>query len=50
VTVNINVNEKDSVTVLASVTARSDELPLFAIAKGKRKALKKHNWDRMKRW
>jgi hypothetical protein len=35
VTVRIDGNEKDSVTVLASVTASGEKLPLFAIAKGK---------------
>jgi hypothetical protein len=37
VTVRLNGNEKDSITVLASVTAGGDKLPLFAIAKGKTK-------------
>jgi hypothetical protein len=34
VTVRLDGNEKDSVTVLASVTASGRKLPLFAIAKG----------------
>jgi hypothetical protein len=35
VSIRVNGNEKDSLTVLASVTAGSGKLPLFAIAKGK---------------
>jgi hypothetical protein len=35
VTVRLNGNEKDNVTVLASVTANENKSPLFAIAKGK---------------
>jgi hypothetical protein len=35
VTVRLDGSEKDCVTVLASVTAASEKLPLFAIAKGK---------------
>jgi hypothetical protein len=35
VSVRLNGNEKDTVTVLASVTASGNKLPLFAIAKGK---------------
>jgi hypothetical protein len=37
VTVRLNASEKDSITVLASVTAAGEKLPLFAIAKGKTK-------------
>jgi hypothetical protein len=37
VTVRLDGNEKDSVTVLASVTASGKKLPLFAIAKGNTK-------------
>jgi hypothetical protein len=35
VTVRLDGNEKDCVTVLASITASGDKLPLLAIAKGK---------------
>jgi hypothetical protein len=35
VTIRLSGNEKDTVTVLASVTASGNKLPLFAIAKGK---------------
>jgi hypothetical protein len=35
VTVNINANDKECVTVLASITAAGNKLPLFAIAQGK---------------
>jgi hypothetical protein len=35
VTIRLNGNEKDNVTVLASVAASGNKLPLFAIAKGK---------------
>jgi hypothetical protein len=35
VTVNINANDKECVTVLASITAAGNKLPLLAIAQGK---------------
>jgi hypothetical protein len=41
VTVQVAGNEKDSITVLASVTADCKKLPLFAIAKGKTKRVEK---------
>jgi serine/threonine protein kinase len=37
VSVEVNANEKDSVTVLASVTAAGEKLQLFAVAQGKTK-------------
>jgi hypothetical protein len=42
VTVRLDGKEKESVTVLASVIAGSDELPLFAIAKEKTRRAEKN--------
>jgi hypothetical protein len=41
VRVDPGTNEKDSVTILASVTADGQKLPLFAIAKGKTKQVER---------
>jgi hypothetical protein len=42
VIVRLDGSEKDSVTVLASVTANGEKLPLFAIAKEKTKNAKQN--------